>query len=103
MTIFLAIDGDIYEPPWFTTRIASTILENGAREQDEEHRRSIDALAGSFFADHLHWTGKLTEKALAHANTDFYRSLIRLTADFVAQESLVLLVTEPPTNEPTVD
>jgi len=49
----------------------------------------VEDLPARFFADHLAWTKPLTDTSSARAQTDFYRTFIQLTADFLTSESAI--------------
>jgi len=52
-------------------------------EELEQIRRG---LASSFFRDHIMWARQLFERASQRAGTEFYRSMIELTHDFIESE-----------------
>ncbi len=53
----------------------------------------LDA-ARDFFARHLAWTDELCRQATSRAQTDFYRSLMTMTQDFLQEERRAWLVGE---------
>ena len=56
--------------------VANTSIEG-------EQLDSVLQLLDSYFGSHLTWPDKLFEIAAGRAETDFYRSLVRLTASFL--------------------
>ena len=63
------------------------ILEQASLWQDDPAgQRDVLQLAQSFFKTHLSWPGDLLEAAHQRATSDFYRSAIRLTRDFLESE-----------------
>jgi TorA maturation chaperone TorD len=48
---------------------------------------SLTQLVSAFFHDHLAWVEKLCTVAASRAQTDFYRNMIRVTTEFLDQET----------------
>lgn len=65
----------------------SVILDSLATEENQDNRQTLNRMATVFFREHLAWCRQLVEQVEAKANTDFYKSVARLTADFLAGES----------------
>lgn len=56
------------------------------RTQDGFHPSDVSSIARQFFRQHLDWPGPLFEAAERKAESDFYRSMIRMTAEFLRLE-----------------
>lgn len=52
----------------------------------ERDQADLLDLAGRFFHAHLAWSEPLLQRAQVRARTDFYRGMVRLTANFLAAE-----------------
>jgi TorA maturation chaperone TorD len=63
--------------------LQSPILQSSATED----RMSFYQLTCDFFDSHLLWSTGLLEAAEQRANTDFYRSSIRVTREFLQSEA----------------
>lgn len=64
-------------------QLMGTILDGSVEDGDLE---SLGELARSFFRDHLVWSNAMLNRARQRAATDFYRSLIDWTLQFIKVE-----------------
>ena len=58
-----------------------------AAKRKEEELASVFELAQSFYERHLTWPANLLRSAAAHAQTEFYRSAVTITAAYLDGES----------------
>ncbi|GAB4135487.1 MAG: hypothetical protein Tsb009_01830 [Planctomycetaceae bacterium] len=54
---------------------------------DSDEKQSLQELLSTYFTGHLTWAGPLLEAAASKASTDFYRSVIRMTDEFLKSEA----------------
>ena len=54
--------------------------------QPIQHADDVYDLAPTYFARHLTWATPLVEAAIKRAETEFYRSTIQMTRDFLNSE-----------------
>ena len=82
---------DHYLPLLTTFKLPSNLMPDHLAVQLALMAEFIDAeiegLPRRFFQEHLSWTNPLTTAATHRSETDFYRSIITLTADFLASEA----------------
>ncbi len=57
------------------------------RQSKEDGLDEVLEVSDAFFARHLQWPTRLLQTAIPRATTDFYRSLIQVTRDFLQSES----------------
>lgn len=74
--------------------VMATVLEHAATAEQDEVRQTIASIATRFFAEHLAWPSGLIKCARDQAKSDFYESLMRVTADFLSQESTYWVIKE---------
>ena len=60
-----------------------------------QHSDEVFRLAATYFAEHLTWAAPLLKAASSRASTDFYRSTIRMTHDFLNSEQTFWAATRP--------
>ena len=53
---------------------------------ESEHPNESLGLSESFFRNHIAWADRMLNRAAELAETDFYKSVLRMGAEFVAQE-----------------
>lgn len=67
--------------------VMAHILSHLTISSEEDQRRAVLQLAFAFFQMHLTWPNGLFEAAAARATTEFYRSTVTLTRDFLISET----------------
>ena len=60
-----------------------------------QHSDDVFDLASTYFAEHLTWVAPLLEAAINRAETDFYRSTIHMTRDFLSSEKTFWAAARP--------
>ncbi|MCH2202016.1 MAG: molecular chaperone TorD family protein [Fuerstiella sp.] len=60
-----------------------------------EHSDDVFDLPATYFAKHLAWMDSLLETSIKRAKTDFYRSTIGMTRDFLCSEEIMWAGTRP--------
>ena len=64
--------------------VMGRLLDFGS--ESVQHFDEVLDLAATYFAKHLSWAAPLFDVAINRAATDFYRSTIRMTRDFLKSE-----------------
>ena len=67
--------------------VMAMLLEYVGAAPNQHDLRTIETIAARFFAEHLTWPSRLIQHARDQAASDFYESLMRVTAEFLSQES----------------
>jgi len=67
--------------------VMAKILE--ARPQIPKEADAVVDLAYFYFAAHLTWANPLFESSVDHATTDFYRSVVNMTREFLNSEQTI--------------
>lgn len=65
--------------------VMGRLLDVGS--ESAQHANDVVDLAAAYFAEHLNWAAPLFESAIDRATTDFYRSTIGMTRDFLNSEA----------------
>ena len=60
-----------------------------------QHSDDVFDMTATYFAEHLTWVAPLFEAAINRAETDFYRSTIRMTRDFLSSEETLWAAARP--------
>lgn len=73
--------------------VMGRLLDFGS--ESVQHFDDVFDLATTYFAEHLTWAAPLLELAINRAATDFYRSTIRMTRDFLNSEETFWAAARP--------
>ena len=73
--------------------VMGRLLESGL--DSVQHSDDVFDLAATYFAEHLTWVPPLFESAINRAATEFYRSMIHMTRDFLKSEETFWAAARP--------
>jgi TorA maturation chaperone TorD len=76
-------DGTMLDHLGVQLDILAFINEQLGAATDSEQLAALEEMAAAFFARHLLWSRSLLDAAIPRAETDFYRSVVQLTRDFI--------------------
>ena len=73
--------------------VMGRLLDFGS--ESVQHFDEVVDLAATYYAQHLNWAAPLFDLAINRAATDFYRSTIRMTRDFLSSEATFWAAARP--------
>ncbi len=80
---------------WIELDVMANLLDQRASATDSPEALALSTeITATFFRDHLSWPIQLCTIAAERAQTDFYRSMVEVTSEFLASEQVTLGLTK---------